>query len=41
MSVSLRGTTQLPLDVFSWNLLFEQFSKHCQKNLSLIKILQV
>jgi hypothetical protein len=28
------GTTQLPLDGFSWNLIFEDFSKICRENSS-------
>ena len=42
-SVSVRpsaGTTQLPQDGFSLNLLFDDFSKICQENLSFIKIWQ-
>jgi len=31
-------TTRLPLDGFSWNLIFEDFSKICRENLSFIKI---
>ena len=40
--VSLRphGTTQLPLHGFSWNLLFEYFSKPCLENSSFVKIWQ-
>ena len=40
MSVSPRETTQLPLYRFSWNLLFEYFSKICREKSSLIKIWQ-
>jgi hypothetical protein len=32
MSVRLYGTTRLPLDGFSWNLIFEYFSKICGEN---------
>ena len=32
------SATQLPLDNFSWNLIFEYFSKICRENLSLIKV---
>ena len=39
MSVCPHGTTQLPLDGFSWNLIFEVFFlKIYYENLSLIKI---
>ena len=31
-------TTRLPLDGFSWNLMYECFSKICRKNSSLIKV---
>jgi hypothetical protein len=34
------GTTGLPMDGFSWNLIFEDFSKICWENLSFIKIWQ-
>jgi hypothetical protein len=39
-SVSPHGTTRLPLDGFSWNLIFEDFSKICRENSSFIKICQ-
>ena len=32
------GTTRLPLDGFSWNLIFDSFSKICQENSNFIKI---
>jgi hypothetical protein len=35
-SVSLHETTQLPLDGFSLNLIFEDFSKICREILSFI-----
>jgi hypothetical protein len=40
MSVCTQGTTPLPLDGFSWNLVLRVFffSKTCQENSSLIKI---
>ena len=38
MSVRLHGTTWLPLDRFSCNLIFEDFLKICQGNSSVIKI---
>ena len=31
------GITRLPLDEFSWNLIFENFSKICRENLSFVK----
>ena len=31
-SIRPHGTTRLPLDEFSWNLLFESFSKICPEN---------
>jgi hypothetical protein len=40
MSVRPHGISILPLDGFSWNLVFEYFSKICQVNSSLIKIWQ-
>jgi len=40
LSVRPHGTTQLPLDVFSRNLVFEYFSKICRGNSSFIKIWQ-
>jgi len=43
VSVSVRPhrTTRFPLDGFSWNLIFEYFSKICQENTSFIKIWQL
>jgi len=38
MSVSPHGTTRLPLDGFSWNLIIGDFSKICHENSSFIKI---
>jgi hypothetical protein len=35
MSVRPHGTTRLPLDGFSWNLIFEHFSKVCREKVSL------
>ena len=32
------GTSQLPLDNFSWHLIFEYFSKICKENSAFIKI---
>jgi hypothetical protein len=32
LSVRPRGTTLLPLDEFSWRLIFERFSKFCREN---------
>jgi hypothetical protein len=40
MSVCPQGTTRLPLDRFSWNLIFEDFSKICRKISSFIKMWQ-
>jgi hypothetical protein len=40
MSVRPHETTRLPLSVFSWNLIFEDFSKIRPENSSLIKIWQ-
>ena len=37
-SASPNGTTWLPLDGISWNLIFEYFSKVCWENSSFIKI---
>jgi len=37
MSVRPDETNPLPLDKFSWNLIFEDFSKICQENSSFIK----
>ena len=39
-SVCPHGTTRLPLDGFSWNFIFPQFSKICRENSSFIKIWQ-
>jgi len=38
MSVRPHGTTRRPLDGFSWHFLFENFSKTCLENSSLVKI---
>jgi hypothetical protein len=38
ISARPHGTTRLPLDGFSWNLIFEDFSKNCRENSSFIKI---
>ena len=38
MSVCPHGTTRLPLDGFSWNLVFEKFLKICLQNSSYIKL---
>jgi len=35
---SVLQTSQLPLDGFSWDLIFEYFSKVCRENSSFIKI---
>jgi hypothetical protein len=40
MSVCPHGITRPPLDGFSWNLIFEYFSKICVGNPSFIKIWQ-
>jgi hypothetical protein len=32
LSVRLHGTTWLPLEIFSWNLVSEYFSKLCRQN---------
>ena len=40
VSIFPLGTTQPLLDRFSWNLIFEYFSKLCQENLSFLKIRQ-
>ena len=37
LSLSLYRTTRLPRDVFSWNLIFENFSKICRENSTVIK----
>jgi hypothetical protein len=39
-AVCPHGTNRLPLDVFSWNLIFEDFSKICPEKYSFIKIWQ-
>jgi len=39
-SVRPHGTTRPPLDRFSWNLIFDNFSKIWRENQSLIKIWQ-
>ena len=38
VSVRSHGTTRLPLEGFSWNLMCEDFLKICRRNSSLIKI---
>ena len=38
LSARPHGTTGLPLDGFSWNFIFEYFSKFCWENSSFIKI---
>jgi len=38
LSVYPHGTTQLPLDSFSWNLIFGYFSKICRENLCLTEV---
>jgi hypothetical protein len=38
MSVCPHGTTRVPLDGFSWSLIFESYSKICRENSSFIKI---
>jgi hypothetical protein len=40
MSVRPHATPRLPLDGFSWNLIFQYFSKICLKNSSFVKIWQ-
>jgi hypothetical protein len=40
MSVRPNGTARLPLDGFSWNFVFQDFSKIRRENLSSIKISQ-
>ena len=40
LSVRPHGTTRLPLDGFSRNLIFDDCSKICGENSSFIKILQ-
>jgi hypothetical protein len=40
MSVRPHGTTRLPLDGVSWNLIFEYFSKICRDKSILVKIWQ-
>ena len=37
-SVRPHGTTRLPMDGFSWNLIFEDFSKIYWENLGVVKI---
>jgi len=41
MFVCPYGTTQLPLDGFSWDLIFGYFPKNCPENSSFIKLRQV
>jgi hypothetical protein len=40
LSVCPHGTTPLPLDGFSWNFIFEDFSKFSRGNSSLMKVWQ-
>ena len=40
LSVGQHGTTRLPPDGFSWNLIFQYFSILCPENLSVIEIWQ-
>jgi hypothetical protein len=40
LSVRPHGTTRLPLEGFSWNLIFHYFSKICRENSISIKICQ-
>ena len=40
-SVRLYGTSGIPLDEFSWNLIFECFSQICWENLGFIRLGQV
>jgi len=40
LSVCPHGTTHIPLHEFSWNLIFEDFSKIYRENPSFIKIRQ-
>ena len=40
-SVCTRGTSRLPLDGFSWILIFEHFSKICRENSSFLMKLYV
>ena len=40
LSVRPNGITRFPLDGFSWNFIFEYFSKICRENSSFIKIWQ-
>jgi hypothetical protein len=39
-SICPHGTTRLPLDGFSWNLILENFSKICRENSSFNQIRQ-
>ena len=41
LSVRPHGKTPLPLDGFSWNLIFEDFSKACRENSSFFKNLTI
>ena len=41
MSVRPHGTTRLPLDGFSWNLIFEDFSKICREKSNFVKMVSV
>jgi hypothetical protein len=38
LSVRPHETTRFPLDGFSWNLIFEYFSKICRENSSFLEI---
>jgi hypothetical protein len=38
LPLHLHETTRLPLDRFSWNLIFKDFAKFCQENSRFIKI---
>jgi hypothetical protein len=40
MFVRPHGTSRLPLDGFSWNFIFEDFSKICRENSGFIKIVE-
>jgi len=37
LSIRPHGTTRLPLTGFSWNLIYEDFSKTCRETSSFIK----
>jgi hypothetical protein len=38
MSLRPHGTNRFPLDGFSWNLIFDDFSKICLQNSRFVKI---